>query len=33
VTFDQGDLDGDDDEEGGLFGFKREKSESKLLQS
>ena len=34
VTFDQGDLDGDDDEEGGgLFGFKREKSECKLLQS
>ena len=33
VTFDHGDLDGEDDEEGGLFGFKREKSECKLLQS
>ena len=34
VSFDQGDYLGeDDDEEGGLFGFKREKSECKLLQS
>ena len=34
VSFDQGDYLGeDDDEDGGLFGFKREKSECKLLQS